>query len=119
MEENVGQPDGLVVLVLFEDIEHVLTRCAGTAEIREKKLEELFSVIVTAKTPINHHLLRQNTSVLAQFVLDCSSNNLANDARISQSDPVMMDIYITARHLVNAIHCERLRKIKLLKNTQV
>ena len=101
-----------------EDIEHVLTRCAGTAEIREKKLEELLSVIVTAKTPINH-LLRQNTSVLAQFILDCSSNNLANDVRISQSDPVMMNIYITARHLVNAIHCERLRKIKLLKNTQV
>ena len=102
-----------------EDIEHVLTRCAGTAEIREKKLEELLSVIVTAKTPINHHLLRQNSSILAQFILDCSSNNLDNDTRISQSDPVMMEIYIMARHLINAIHCERTRKIKLLKKTQV
>ena len=102
-----------------EDIEHVLTRCVGTAETREKKLAELFTIIATAKSNVNCDRLRENSSTLTQFILDCSSNNLDNDTRISQSDPVMMEIYITARHLINAIHCERTRKIKLLKKTQV
>ena len=102
-----------------ETIEHVVTSCLGTAEIRENKLEELFAVVGTAKSPVNCDLLRGNNSTLTQFILDPCSNNLKNDVRISLNDPVLMDIILSARHLVNAIHCERTRKLKLLKKTPV
>ena len=53
-----------------ETIEHVVTSCLGTAEIRERKLEELFAVVGTAKSPVNCDLLRGNNSTLTQFILD-------------------------------------------------
>ena len=95
-----------------EDIEHVLTQCVGTAEIRQEKLEELLAVTATAKSGVNCDILRTNSSTLTQFILDCTSNNLDNNVRVSVNDPVMIEIFIHARHMVNAIHCDRTRKLK-------
>ena len=75
-----------------EDIEHVLTQCVGTEVIRLEKLEELMAVTTTAKSGVNCNILRTNSSILTQFILDCTSNNLDNNVRVSMNDPVMTEI---------------------------
>ena len=97
-----------------EDIQHVLTECAGTAEIRRAKLPELMLLASSAKSDISVERISSDPTILTQFLLDCTSNNLDNDTRISICDPTAGDIYIQARHTINAIHCERLRQIKSL-----
>ena len=101
-----------------EDIEHVLTQCEGTANIRQKKLEELIAVTAMAKSEINCSTLTSNTSTLTQYILDCTSNNLENDVRVSSNDPLLSDIYVTARHMTSAIHYERLKKLKELSKNK-
>ena len=101
-----------------EDIEHVLTQCEGTANIRQKKLEELIAVTAMAKSEINCSTLTSNTRTLTQYILDCTSNNLENDVRVSSSDPLLSDIYVTARHMTSAIHYERLKKLKELSKNK-
>ena len=96
----------------IEDIEHVLTQCVGTSDTRRAKLPVLLSLAATAKSNINLEKISNNTSILTQFLLDCTSFNLSNDTRISVCDPTADDIYREARHLINAIHCERIRRIK-------
>ena len=97
-----------------ENIEHILTKCEGTATIRENKLQELLTIAASAKSDINFDILRCNTDIMTQFILDCSSQNLQNDVRVSINDPQMPRIFIAARHLINGIHCERIKKIKAL-----
>ena len=97
-----------------EDIQHVLTECTGTAEIRRAKLPELMLLASSAKSVISVEKIFGDPAILTQFLLDCTSNNLDNDARISACDPTAGDIYLQARHTINAIHCERLRQIKSL-----
>ena len=61
--------------------------------------------LATAKSNINRERISSNNP-------SCTSWNLDNDTRISACDPTADDIYREARHLINAIHCERIRRIK-------
>ena len=95
-----------------ENIEHVLTKCVATADIRQMKLEELVAITTVAKTEINLVKLLNCTRTLTQYILDCTSHNLENDVRISINDPTLNNIIVTARHMVNAIHCTRIKLIR-------
>ena len=71
------------------------------------------SPVTTAKSEVDV----EKIFTLTQFLLDCSSHNLENNVRIAACDPTVEDIFVQARHIINAIHCERIRKIKLVKTT--
>ena len=66
-----------------------------------------------------HAQLKNNTNALTQYIIDCTSLNLENDFRVSLNDPMMTEIYLTARHMVNAIHHSRTRQLKALSKKTI
>ena len=51
----------------------------------------------------------------AQFLLDCTSLNLPNDLRISNSAPDVTKIFVVARQYCFAVHSERIANLTSLK----
>ena len=97
-----------------ENLEHVLTQCQGIAAVRQEKLGDLMTISSMAKSGVNCAALKNNTNALTQYIIDCTSLNLENDFRISLNDPMMTEIYLAARHMVNAIHHSRTKQLKAL-----
>ena len=99
-----------------ETITHILAVCRGTYEARSKIFPELLNVIADA-SPFNKMLLNsEEPDTIAQFILDCTSLNLPNDIRISNSAPGVTRIFEVARQYCYAVHSERITKLKKLKN---
>ena len=73
-----------------ETIAHILTECTGTAEVRERMFPELLNILLTVQP--NHAyltcppLINNLNHTLTQFLLDCSSFNLASQYRINISN---------------------------------
>ena len=97
-----------------ENLEHVLTQCEGTADVRQEKLHDLLTISSMAKSGVNCAALKNDNNALTQYIIDCTSLNLENDVRVSINDPMMTEIYVTARHMVNAIHHSRTKQLKTL-----
>ena len=95
-----------------EDIQHVLTQCVATAEVRETVMEKVMVAAALAKSNININKIGDNISILTQFLLDPCSMNLDNDVRVHVDDPAAPEIYTQARHLINGVHQHRVRKLK-------
>ena len=53
-------------------------------------------------------------STLAQFILDCTSNNLPDNIRIPAHNPDKGAVYTLSRDFCYAISCERSRQLKSL-----
>ena len=99
-----------------ETITHILAVCRGTYEARSKIFPELLNVIADV-SPFNKMLLNsEEPDTIAQFILDCTSLNLPNDIRISNSAPGVTRIFEVARQYCYAVHSERITKLKKLKN---
>ena len=75
------------------------------------------SLVGSAMSEVDEEKIFTDPATLTQFLLDCTSHNLENNVRIAACDPTVEDIIVQARHIINAIHCERIRKIKLTKTT--
>ena len=96
-----------------EDIEHLLSICRATRETRENRLVILLNTIAHLCRD-NSLVLNQSSSLLTQFVLDCSSLNLSPDFRISPDHPAFTDITRQCSYYVHAVHRDRKRQLKNL-----
>ena len=98
----------------IENIEHGLTRCVATRDIREKILHEMATVVMRNKSGCDFKQVCSIPAILTQFLLDCTSLNLQNTHRIHPDDPCAGLVYKTARDLCYGIHTERLRQLRAL-----
>ena len=102
-----------------ETIEHIMTECRGTAEVRERLFPELVNLLLTAEP--NHAYistpprLHSSDISLAQFILDCTSFNLPAQLRINYGNPKLPDIFKFSRDFCYAIHSSRMDSLKQLK----
>ena len=71
----------------------------------------------TAALYPDNKILDQNIDpdTAAQFLLDCTSLNLPNDLRISNSAPDVTKIFVVARQYCFAVHSERIANLTSLK----
>ena len=94
-----------------EDMEHILTRCRGTAEVRDKLIPEVLNT-VAKHFPANKILEHHDHHTMTQFILDCSSLNLSSSTRIDPNHPDIFHVIRVCRDMCYAIHAERIRKLK-------
>ena len=101
--------------LLPETITHILVMCHGTCEARSKMWPELLNT-TKALFPENKILDQSiDPDTAAQFILDCTSLNLPNNLRISNSAPDVTKIFVVARQYCYAVHSERIAKLTSLK----
>ena len=97
-----------------ESVEHVLLACTATAEVRHRILPELMNT-VSAVQPNSHILQKPSAPQLSQFILDCTSFNLAENNRVPAHNPGIAAIYKVSRDFCYAISNAR---AKLLHRIQ-
>ena len=100
-----------------EDIQHVLTECKATEEIRQRLLPDLLNMVMKIN-PVSKllDLTTLTPHTLTQFVLDCGSPNLSNDYRISYSHPDICNLYQLSRDWCFSISNARTRLLKQQKS---
>ena len=100
-----------------EDIQHVL-HCPATAPARVSLLKELQELVESANLHINYVSLSQNKGTMTQFLLDCSSQNLAPGLRVDQNEHMTvhttMDVFKICRRIINATHCMRIKLLRTI-----
>ena len=98
-----------------ESVEHVLVSCIATAEVRRRLYPELLNVVAQVQPlcGILHSHPPQPSSVLAQFILDCTSFNLPESCRIPTHNPEVSKVCKISRDWCFAISSERSRLLKL------
>ena len=99
-----------------EDVQHIVTECEATRQTRERVMTSLRSCVESMNMdPRAIHELFNDNVVLCQFILDCSSLNLANHIRMNISDARLTEVVKICRDICYAIHNDRLRQLKMLK----
>ena len=94
-----------------EDIQHVLMRCKGTADVRTKMMPELLNAVAKF-FPLNMILDCHDHPTLSQFILDCSSPNLPSRTRIDPNHRKCFEVIRVCRDICYGIHKERIRKLR-------
>ena len=103
-----------------DTIEHIITECRGTVEVRERIFPELLIALALVKP--NHIYLTCPPSLhaldmdLAQFILDCTSFNLGDAYRLDINSNNLAALFSVSRDLCYATHNCRMTKLKSLKN---
>ena len=100
----------------LDSIEHVLLACKATDSIRSRLLPELLNTV--SKVQPTSALLTMPPpppSILAQFVLDCTSFNLPETIRISVQNPGISEIFVLSRDWCYGISSERFRLLRKLR----
>ena len=98
-----------------DSIEHVLASCRATAEVRNRLFPELVNAIVKVQPMCSLLHYHPPPDILTQFILDCTSLNLPDSVRIPAHNPLTFLICKISRDWCNAISCERLRLLKMLR----
>ena len=117
-EQSGGSPDCRLCPASIEgnkpaeDIEHVLTKCIATDDIREKLLLELATASALTSSEIDFQYIMSNSSTLTQYILDCTSFHLNNACRVNINDPAVNTIFKKAREMVFKIHSIRISKLE-------
>ena len=97
-----------------DTIEHTLVSCRATAEVRRRLYPELLNTVSQVQ-PMCEMLQGQqppSPSILAQFILDCTSINLPESFRIPAHNPGILKICKASRDWCFAISSERSRLLK-------
>ena len=102
----------------IENVEHVVSTCPATSGVRTPILSKIIDLLPLSKTNIDINKLVSNQSMMTQFLLDPTSLNLENDVRIHIDDPLSREIMNLSRELCYAIHSERLKILKKIKEDQ-
>ena len=94
-----------------DSLEHILTVCRATKDVRSRLLPELLNVV--AKVQPACALLNCHTEprVMTQFLLDCSSQNLPDNFRVPTHNPNITDIFKISRDWTFAVISERQRQL--------
>ena len=99
-----------------ESAEHVLVVCKATQEVRSRLIPDLMNTVAqvqpTCKLLESHP---PQASILAQFLLDCSSLNLPDSFRVPAHNPAISAIFNVSRNWTFSISSARSRLLKLLK----
>ena len=98
---------------ISEDIDHILS-CPVTIKAKNDTMKTLSSAVQNTKHFIDFKMLRASKH-LNQFILDCTSLNLPNKFRVNISDTATLDIFKATRKMVHAIHTERIRQLKKIR----
>ena len=98
----------------IETLSHILTRCKGTRDTRDRIWPDLLNTI--AQYFPENLLLTNNTSdhIKTQFILDCTSMNLENGYRLDICNPDIAHIVRVTRQVCYGIHKDRTRQLKVL-----
>ena len=99
-----------------DTIEHVLTTCSATADVRQRLYPELVNTVARVQSMCRILSCYPPPSILTQFLLDCTSLNLPNPYRIPAHSPDIFKICKISRDWCFAISNERYRLLKLLPN---
>ena len=100
----------------LESTEHVLVSCGATVETRQRLLPELLNTV--AQVQQNCAILTNPPdNVLTQFILDCTSFNLADQYRISVQNPGISMIYKISRDWTYEVSTVRTRLLKKKKQS--
>ena len=92
-------------LAPVENLQHILTECRLTANVRERLYPELVNLVADI-SPLSSLLDRSMTpnSILTQFIIDPASMNLPNSHRISYQHPRLPDLYRMSRDWCYAVY---------------
>ena len=96
-----------------ENMVHLLTRCRATADTRVRLMPDILN-LVSDLIPNNRLLTSPTHDQLTQFLLDCSSLNLASDIRVPHTHPGHKLIARQCSTTIYAIHMDRTRQMKKL-----
>ena len=105
-------------LASIDSIEHVLVSCRATSDIRSRLYPELCNAVAQVLPDCNILLYHPPPSILAQFILDCSSLNLPNSIRVPTHNPGITSIYRVSRDWCYGISSERSRLLRLQSMTK-
>ena len=94
-----------------ESTEHVLVACRATAEIRQRILPDLLNTVALVQ-PNSSILQNPSPTELTQFILDCTSFNLSDSARIPAHNPGISGIFEVSRDWCFAMSNERARLLR-------
>ena len=111
-----SNPACKLCLSSYETIEHILTVCPALSDVHQRLYPELMNV-VNAVQPSNKIMQSHSTSILTQFILDCTSMNLENDYRIPANNPNIHEIFSLSRDWCLAVANSRTKQLSILKNT--
>ena len=90
-----------------EDLKHILTECSAYSEVRERIFQEMEEICEKSRGGIIFANLLMNNNQLTQFLLDCSSINLA------------AKMFELSRDLCFSINKTRLERSKAMKSAEV
>ena len=97
-----------------DTIEHILTSCTATADIRSRLYPELVNTVTQVQPMCSILLHHPSPSILTQFILDCTSPNLPVSYRVPAHNPDTYKICKISRDWCFAISSERSRLLKNL-----
>ena len=97
-----------------ESIEHVLTSCRATSEVRSRLYPELVNAVVQVHPMSAILLYHPPPCILTQFILDCTSLNLPDSVRVPSHNPEISKICKVSRDWCYAVSSERSRLLKTL-----
>ena len=100
----------------IENVHHVLN-CPATASVRAPLLQDLRELVTNSCSNVNFDAVSQDKECLVQFLLDCSSANLATGRRVDLKDPHLLQIYTVCRKVINVTHCERIKLLRDIKDS--
>ena len=92
-----------------------MLHCPETSGQKPAILAELKAVIHKTAAHIQVDQLCESPKIFTQFAVDCTSLNLPNEYRININDPVANEIFQITRKLINSIHVDRIRKLKIIE----
>ena len=96
-----------------ETIEHIIASCTAYKPIRDRILSEMLEVCLESKNLEMKTSWLQNNETIAQFILDPTSFNLTE--RVNLNDSIVTKLFTLSRDMCFAIHTERMRKLRILK----
>ena len=99
-----------------DSIEHILTSCLSTSEVRSRLYPELVNTVAQVQPMSTILLYHPPPHILTQFILDCTSLNLPDSIRVPSHNPGVSKICKVSRDWCYAINSERSRLIKRLCN---
>ena len=99
----------------IDSTEHALVSCKARVDIRRRLFPELMNMVAKVQPMSKILQYLPPASILAQFVLDCTSVNLPEDIRIPVHNPGVSTVNGVCRDWCYAVASERSRLLRALK----